>query len=56
MRVTIAVGDREVSFSLRADVRDYLLRESPPSRRDPRSEDLLIAAWAALKKLRPDGG
>lgn len=52
--VTIAVGGKTKTFGLRADTIAALSSDLPPYPKDRRVEDLILAVWAALKRMRDD--
>ena len=51
--VTIKFGEstKEVTFGLRADTVAALSQDLPPYPKDRRVEDLILATWAALRRL-----
>ena len=50
--VTIEIGGKTRTFGLRADTVAALSSDLPPYPKDHRVEDLILAVWAALKRLR----
>ena len=52
--VTISIGDRTKTFGLRADTVAALSSDLPPYPKDRRVEDLILAVWAALKRMRDE--
>lgn len=50
--VTIEIDGRTKTFGLRADTIAALSSDLPPYPKDRRVEDLILAVWAALKRLR----
>ena len=54
--VTIEIGGKTKTFGLRADTIAALSSDLPPYPKDRRVEDLILAVWAALKRLRETPG
>ena len=52
--VTIEIGGRTRTFGLRADTVAALSSDLPPYSKDRRVEDLILAVWAALKRMRDE--
>ena len=50
--VTIQLAAQTVTFGLRPDTVIALSQDLPPYPKDRRVEDLILAVWAALKRLR----
>lgn len=50
--MTIEVAGKTKTFGLRADTVAALSSDLPPYPKDRRVEDLILAVWAALKRLR----
>ena len=50
--VTIKIGESTISFGLRSDTVTALSQDLPPYPKDRRVEDLILAVWAALKRMR----
>ena len=53
--VSITVEGKTKTFGLRADTVAALSSDLPPYPKDRRVEDLILAVWAALKRMRDDG-
>ena len=53
--VTIELDGKTRTFGLRADTIAALSSDLPPYPKDRRVEDLILAVWAALKRMRDDG-
>ena len=52
--VTITIGQRTKTFGLRADTITALSQDLPPYPKDRRVEDLILAVWAALRRMRDE--
>ena len=50
--VTIQLAAQTVTFGLRSDTVIALSQDLPPYPKDRRVEDLILAVWAALKRMR----
>ena len=52
--VTIELEGKSRTFGLRADTVAALSSDLPPYPKDRRVEDLILAVWAALKRMRDE--
>ena len=52
--VTIEIDGKTRTFGLRADTVAALSSDLPPYPKDRRVEDLILAVWAALKRMRDE--
>ena len=52
--VTIEIGGRTRTFGLRPDTVAAFSADLPPYPKDRRVEDLILAVWAALKRMRDE--